>query len=50
VCIDFRDLHKATPMDGYLMPVVDALINTVVEAPWTVMLDITRYLLLQKIL
>jgi hypothetical protein len=25
VCIDFRDLNKATPMDGYL---ADALVNT----------------------
>jgi hypothetical protein len=28
VCIDFRDLNKATPMDGYPMPVVDTLVNT----------------------
>ena len=27
VCIDFRDLTKATPMDGYLMPVADALVT-----------------------
>jgi hypothetical protein len=27
VCIDFRDLNKAMPMDGYLMPVADALVN-----------------------
>jgi hypothetical protein len=27
VCIDFRDLNKAMPMDGYPMPVVDALVN-----------------------
>jgi hypothetical protein len=27
VCIDFRDLNKATPMDGYPMPVADALVN-----------------------
>jgi hypothetical protein len=27
VCIDFRDLNKATPMDGYRMPVADALVN-----------------------
>ena len=25
VCIDFRDLNKATPMDGYPMPVADML-------------------------
>jgi hypothetical protein len=27
VCIDFRDLNKATPMDGYPMPVVNTLVN-----------------------
>jgi hypothetical protein len=27
MCIDFRDLNKATPMDGYPMPVADALVN-----------------------
>jgi hypothetical protein len=27
VLIDFRDLNKATPMDGYPMPVADALVN-----------------------
>jgi hypothetical protein len=27
VCIDFRNLNKATPMDGYPMPVVDLLID-----------------------
>ena len=32
VCIDFRDLNKATPMDGYLMPIVDMLID---EQPGT---------------
>jgi hypothetical protein len=30
VCIDFRDLNKATPMDGYPMPVADTLVNTTV--------------------
>jgi hypothetical protein len=27
VCIDFRNLNKATPMDGYPMPIVDLLID-----------------------
>lgn len=27
VCIDFRDLNRATPKDGYPMPIADMLIN-----------------------
>jgi len=27
VCIDFRNLNKATPMDGYPMPVADLLVE-----------------------
>ena len=27
VCIDFRDLNKATPKDEYPMPIADMLIN-----------------------
>jgi len=27
VCIDFKDLNKATPMDGYPMPVADMLVD-----------------------
>ena len=27
VCIDFRDLNKATPMDGYPMPFADMLVD-----------------------
>ena len=27
VCIDFRNLNKATPMDGYPMPVADMLVH-----------------------
>jgi hypothetical protein len=29
VCIDFRNLNKATPMDGYPMPIADLLIDAV---------------------
>jgi hypothetical protein len=27
VCIYFRDLNRATPMDGYPMPVADLLVH-----------------------
>ena len=27
MCIDFRDLNKATPKDEYPMPIADRLIN-----------------------
>ena len=27
VCIDFRDLNKATPMDGHPMPIADMLVD-----------------------
>jgi hypothetical protein len=27
VCIDFRDLNRPTPMDGYPMPVADLLVD-----------------------
>jgi len=27
VCINFRDLNKATPMDGYPMPIADLLVD-----------------------
>ena len=27
VCIDFRNLNKASPMDGYPMPVADMLVD-----------------------
>jgi hypothetical protein len=28
VCIDFRNLNRATPKDEYPMPIADTLINT----------------------
>ena len=31
VCIDFRDLNKATPKDEYTMPIADMLINEASE-------------------
>ena len=27
VCIDFTNLNKATPMDGYPMPIADMLVD-----------------------
>jgi hypothetical protein len=27
VCIDFKNLNRATPKDVYLMPIADVLIN-----------------------
>ena len=29
VCIDYRDLNKATPMDSYPMPVADMLVDAI---------------------
>jgi hypothetical protein len=29
VCIDFRDLSRATPKDEYPMPIADFLVNAV---------------------
>jgi len=29
MCIDFRNLNKATPMDGYPMPGADLLVDVV---------------------
>ena len=31
VCIDFRDLNKVTPMDGYLVPIADLLVDAAPE-------------------
>jgi hypothetical protein len=28
VCIDFRDLYKATPKDEYPMPIAEFLVNS----------------------
>ena len=30
VCINFRDLNKAIPMDGYSMPIADMLVDAAV--------------------
>ena len=30
VCVDFRDRNKATPMDGYPMPIADMLVDAAV--------------------
>jgi hypothetical protein len=40
VCIDFRDLNRATPMDGYTMPVADLL----VDAAWMAMQGTIKFL------
>jgi hypothetical protein len=28
ICVDFRNLNKATPKDEYPMPILDALVNS----------------------
>ena len=52
VCIDFRDLNKATPMDGYPMSIadmsVDEWLGTRLLASWTTMQDITKFSWLRK--
>ena len=53
VCIDFRNLNKATPMDGYPMPVADMLVDAAVGHKVINFidgnLDIIRYSWLRKI-
>jgi hypothetical protein len=48
VCIDFRDLNKATPKDEYPMPIADFLVNSAsghrVLSSLVVMLVTIRYL------
>jgi hypothetical protein len=49
VCIDFRNLNKATPNDEYRTPIADMLINNasghrVITFFWMVMLDIIKSL------
>ena len=39
VCIDFRDLNKATPKDEYSMPIADMLINEASEHHVIIFLD-----------
>ena len=52
VYIDFRDLNKATPMDGYPMPIVDMLVDAAVRhkviSLWMVMQVIIKFLWLKK--
>ena len=52
VCIDFRDLNKATPMDGYPMPIADMLVDVAaghkVISLWMEMLDTIRFLWQKK--
>ena len=31
VCIDFKDRNKATPMDGYPLPIADMLVGAAAE-------------------
>ena len=53
VCIDFRNLNKVTPMDGYPMPVADMLVDAAtthkVISFMDGMLDTIRYSWLRKI-
>jgi hypothetical protein len=53
VCIDFRNLNKATPMDGYSMPIADLLIHAAaglkLSASWMVMRVIIKYSWLKRI-
>jgi hypothetical protein len=48
VCIDFRDLNRATPMDGYPMPVADLLVDAAAGHKfiilWMVMQGTIKYL------
>ena len=47
VCIDFRDLNKATPKDKYSMPIADMLI---VLSVFLMVMQVTiKYLWLKKI-
>ena len=55
VCIDFRDLNKATPMDGYPMPIADMLVDAaaghkcwIQSVLWMAMLDTIRFLWQKK--
>ena len=53
VCIDFRNLNKVTPMDGYPMPVADMLVDAAtthkVISFMDGILDTIRYSWLRKI-
>ena len=42
VCIDFRDLNKATPMDGYPMPIADMLVDAAAEHKVISFMDVQK--------
>jgi hypothetical protein len=52
ICVDFRDLNRATPKDEYPMPIADELVNQALGIKllvfWMVMLGITRFLWLKS--
>jgi hypothetical protein len=53
VCIDFRDLNKATPMDGYPMTIADLLVDVAsgnrVISLWMVMWATIKFSWLKRI-
>ena len=45
VFIDFRDLNKATPMDGYPMPIADMLVDAAARNKVISFMDGNAYIL-----